>query len=392
MINNNVVTGATAVIVGLGINGLGIVRALNDKNIALFKIDSNESRPGAQSRYGHFIKFLSLNGLEFINELQQFLKTFKFPPVLFLTEEDTIRAVSKYRAEIENLCCIVLPEHCLLDALMSKQGFDFLAEKHGLTKPKTLSIKSKLNLDAAEHFSFPCVLKPGAKSSIYGNKFKKAYKCNSLEEVAEICDEILPVYPNMVLQEWIKGSDQDLYFCLQYLNAEGKLMSSFSGKKLRCWPPSVGGTASCMPAREFHEELSEITYNFFLKTGFVGMGSMEYKRDPSTGAFYAVEPTVARTDFQHEVAVLNGVNIPLIAFKSLTGQKISKSNYQNDIAWLDTTTEKWSAQKTQIPDEQIYSNVKKMSALFRWSDPMPWLYSFIKRVRQKFSSLLPANA
>ena len=54
-----------------------------------------------------------------------------------------------------------------------------------------------------------------------------------------------------------------------------------------------------------------MTDAFFSAVGFVGICSMEYKRDLRDGKFYMVEPTVCRTDYHEEVAVLNGVNLPL---------------------------------------------------------------------------------
>jgi len=62
-------------------------------------------------------------------------------------------------------------------------------------------------------------------------------------------------------------------------------------------------------------ELGRRTKAFFDKTGFVGMCSMEYKQDQRTGKFFMIEPTVGRTDWQEEVASLNGVNIPLAAYR-----------------------------------------------------------------------------
>ena len=49
---------------------------------------------------------------------------------------------------------------------------------------------------------------------------------------------------------------------------------------------------------------------------------MEYKRDVRTGRFVMIEPTVGRSDFQEEVATLNGVNIPNAAYCSAVGQPV----------------------------------------------------------------------
>src|SRR4029077_16877616 len=94
---------------------------------------------------------------------------------------------------------------------------------------------------------------------------------------------------------------------------------SFVGRKICQWPVEEGGTASCMPAPDAAGELPEMTDGFFSAVGFVGVGSMEYKRDRRDGKFYMVEPTVGRTDYQEEVATLNGVNIPLAAYRAELG-------------------------------------------------------------------------
>ena len=104
---------------------------------------------------------------------------------------------------------------------------------------------------------------------------------------------------------------------MQYISAAGKLLASFTGRKIRQWRPLSGGTASAEPA--YNEFLTELTYNFFTKAGFWGIGSMEYKQHERTGKFYMIEPTVCRTDFQEGVAIANGVNIPLIAYQDITG-------------------------------------------------------------------------
>ncbi len=46
---------------------------------------------------------------------------------------------------------------------------------------------------------------------------------------------------------------------------------------------------------------------------------MEYKRDSRDGKFYMVEPTVGRTDYQEEIAVLNGINLPLVVYRGELG-------------------------------------------------------------------------
>ena len=51
---------------------------------------------------------------------------------------------------------------------------------------------------------------------------------------------------------------------------------------------------------------------------------MEYKRDRRDEKFYMVEPTVGRTDYQEEIATLNGVNIPAAAYLREIGDTVQQ--------------------------------------------------------------------
>ena len=149
---------------------------------------------------------------------------------------------------------------------------------------------------------------------------------------------------DLIVQEWIEGEDSDIYFCLVYMGEGGELVSSFSGGRLSSWPPRIGGTASCETAASEHgEKLEHLTLAFFRAVGFSGMGSMEYKRDRRDGTVQMVEPTVARTDFQEEVATLNGTNIPLAAYLHETGGKPYQSHPTPvPILWREPVTDKWA--------------------------------------------------
>ena len=86
-------------------------------------------------------------------------------------------------------------------------------------------------------------------------RFSKAYVVTSMGDVERLYAEIFPFMPDMIVQEWIEGDDSDIYFCLQYIGDGGTAVASFVGRKLRSWPPRIGGTASCIAAPEHAHEL-----------------------------------------------------------------------------------------------------------------------------------------
>ena len=201
------------------------------------------------------------------------------------------------------------------------------------------------------------------------------------------------VLDEIIMQEWIEGDDSDVYFCLQYRGPSGTLPISFVGRKICQWPPKIGGTASCVPAPDAFDELVKLTNAYFEAVGFVGLCSMEYKRDTRDQRFYMVEPTVGRTDYQEEIATLNGVNIPFAAYCGELGrQHPSVTSAVSPRAWRDSMSYA-KARLAGAPDHigQIAPNAKIIDALFRANDPMPYMMTKFESISHRIRRFLDPN-
>lgn len=380
-------TKATAVIVGGGLNALGIVRSLAAQRVPMILVSSG-SGPAWHSRHARHHVVREMEGEALIAALKSIAASLPARPVLFLTEEKSVSSVSERRQELFSDYLITLPEEQTLANLMHKEGFQKLAIDCGSPVPAAVRLQTERDLEQLCDLRFPCVLKPAFKHYGYGDRFKKAYVVASAAEASARYREIAPVLADLVVQEWIEGADSDIYFCLQYVTANQRLAASFVGRKLRSWPPRIGGTASCIAAPECHDELSDMTSLFFRQVGFVGMGSMEYKRDCRDGRFYMVEPTVGRTDFQEEVATVNGVNIPFAAYCAETGASLPPGQYlQPPKIWRDPIVDRWSAEEQGRADALPAADV--VDAYWRANDPMPWCALTWERVRARCQTLLP---
>ena len=62
-----------------------------------------------------------------------------------------------------------------------------------------------------------------------------------------------------------------------------------------------------------------MTRRFVKRTGFVGMGSIEFKWHAGRRGYLVIKPTVGRTDWQEEIATLCGENIPYRAYRHELG-------------------------------------------------------------------------
>src|SRR6185312_9420626 len=135
---------------------------------------------------------------------------------------------------------------------------------------------------------------------------------------------------------------------------------------------------------EAHDELSQLSARFFRDAGVIGMASMEYKLDARTHEFRMVEPTIGRTDYQEEVATLNGVNLPHAAYCSELGLSFPTSVInQRPIVWRVRSEDMRSAQmQNQRPGQGVPRGGRVADAVARWSDPLPFLVQSLRHVRR----------
>ena len=388
-----------AVVLGAGLNGLGVARSLARAHVPVWLLDSDDRRVEMYTRAAKSLKIGALHGDTLVEELVR-LGEGQFSglrPVLFLTQEEGVKTVSHARDRLSALYRFSLPSIEIVDTLQHKQGFQRIAEQLDDPIPPLVHIRTLKDLPALETLQYPVVIKPGERHAEYGQRFKKAYRAETVEEAEELIRRILPVMDDVVVQEWTEGPDSNIHFCLQYLDRQGRVSASFTGRKIRSWPPQVGGTASCMPAPDAHEELSAMTARFFQNANVIGMAGMEYKRDARSGEFRMVEPTIGRTDYQAEVATLNGVNLPYAAYCAeleipwnVSGAKM------RSLAWhVRSDDERSAAAQHQHPRQGLEGVDGIRDALWRWNDPAPFLIKGVKRIQRalhaRVSKLTPAS-
>jgi len=382
-----------AVVVGAGANGLGVARSLARARVPVWLLDSDARRPEMRTRAAQPLVVRSLHGDALVDELVR-LGTTQFSgtrPVLLLTQEESVKAVSQQRDRLSALYRFSLPAIDVVDALLHKEGFQRRAEQLGSPIPALVYVRTPADLPALGKLRYPVVVKPGERNAEYSRQFKKAYRVESAGEATGLLRRILTVMSDVVVQEWIEGPDSSIYFCLQYVDRHGQTAASFTGHKIRSWPPEVGGTASCVAAPEVHAELSAMTTQFFQAAGVIGMASMEYKRDTRTGEFRMVEPTVGRTDYQEEVATLNGVNLPHAAWCSELGLPFPvPTATARPVVWRVRSEDVQSAKaQGQRLSHGYPQGGLVVDALCRWHDPMPCLTQNLQRFGRALHSRTP---
>jgi predicted ATP-grasp superfamily ATP-dependent carboligase len=359
------------VIVGGELNGLGVVRSFARQDIPVVVVDTCKRRAALWSRYakGHLVR--SYQGQVFIDDMVALGKSFDNKPLIYLTDEDAVHSVSESREQLAPWFHFRLPDDQSVKMLSNKAKFYQFSLEHRFPVPRTIVLYDRSDLERLCDLRFPCVLKPEDKRDVVTFGKSRAVRVESLHEAIDKAIAMLSSPGAIVAQEWIAGAESNIYFTLFYRGDNGHVASIFTGRKLLCTPADVGSTAVCVAAQEARSALESLTLVFAQQCGFVGMGSIEYKWDDHRQQFVMVEPTVGRTDWQEEVATLNGVNIPLAAYRYELGlPPLPTTETRNQVAWRSTFAQR-------APVTLVKPNTRMIDGYFRWRDPMPAVYYYL---------------
>jgi D-aspartate ligase len=352
-----------AVVVGGSLNALGVVRSLaRGRNIPIYLLEKTRYCPGGWSRFTHYVPIGEHDGPTLLEALVTLGKRLASRPVLILTSDPTVNSVSEHRSLLEPLYRISLPSPEMVRVLGDKVLFQQLAEREGLTVPRSVCIDAPGDLALIEKLMPPLVIKPADKTLVLKGVAERAAYVGTLDEAKQVGSRMLASAHRVIFQEYVEGPDTEIYFTLFSCDSNGNVLGIFPGRKLLCAPPVVGNTAVCVAAPEVAGQIVPPTLDFIQRVGYRGLGSMEFKRDTRNGRFVMIEPTVGRTDWQEEIATLCGVNLPFMTYLSELGEQLpAQSAPQTRLAWRSSMGFK----------AQLGPGVRPVDGYFRWSDPMP---------------------
>lgn len=360
-----------AVVVGGTLNALGVVRSLARARVPVMVLETTRKCPAAWSRHCTYVHAPNLEGEALIEALVRLASELGCEPVLLLTTDESVLAVSAFRHRIEPLYRIDLPAAAMVQALADKAEFHALAEREGFAIPRGRALSGNADLDRISELEPPLVLKPADKTLVLAGVVDRAVRAETLVQARAAAVQMLARAPSLIVQEWVDGPDTELFFTLFSCGREGELAGIFPGRKLVCSPPAVGSTAVCVAAPEVAEDLCRQTRHFVERVGYRGIGSLEFKRHSRTGRFLIIEPTVGRTDWQEEIATLCGLNIPVLAYRSALGTALPPAG---DVAFPRYA---WrSDRQFSVPRKTVTAPTRVIDGFFRWSDPLPAVYYY----------------
>ena len=188
----------------------------------------------------------------------------------------------------------------------------------GVDIPETLYPTSAAE---AAGLPLPVLVKPQHPDGFKRRFGKQAFRCETTAELERAYADAEPFGP--MVQELVPGGDEELYSLGSYLREDGEPLGLFSGRKLKQVPPEVG---TCRVGEAvWVQEVVDAGLRFLRGLGFHGISQVEFKRDPRDGRFKLMEINPRLWQW-HGLAAACGVDLPLIAYRDLTGEQVAPAS------------------------------------------------------------------
>ena len=384
------------VIAGLNDASISIVRSLGKRGIPIIGIyDNSVKKYYLQSKYcSQKIKGPLYDQPLIDILLNNIAKKLDSPAVLFCATDRTVLTVSRYEEQLRPFYKFVLPPYKVTSKQISKIGFHNFAIENSFLVPKTFYLQKGEKIEEiSKDIQYPCIIKPEFRETTW---YKSVPTKVLYAETEEILFSFIKKYQlervSLIIQEWIEGGDEDVYFCLAYLNRSQEPLATCAGRKLRQHPRSTGSTSLAETV-----DLPEITYEalrFLEKAGCIGFCSVEFKRSKNNGRFYITEPTIGRPDTQEGIFIGAGIDIPYIAYLDALGENISPmGTTKKMITWINEPLEFYRFQNIFHGDRNLLGFISKYRgvrsyALCDWRDPLPALSFFKEKMFKGFRRLV----
>jgi predicted ATP-grasp superfamily ATP-dependent carboligase len=345
-----------AAVVDVGwVNGLAAIRSLGRAGVRVLAVDHRPSALGFRSKYGE--RMLSPDPFTDEHRFVNFVRALG-EVVVFPTHDDSLNAIARYADDLGVLT--PFPDWSVLERVQSKR-----AQLDG-------AAAAGLDIPTPDPGTFPVVVKPDRSVEFKRRYRRQAFRCETQAELDDALAKTEEFGP--IVQELVPGGDDTLYTVGSYLDADGRALGIFCGRKLRQTPPGIGtcrvGEALWVP------EAVDAALTLLRAVGYRGVSQVEFKRDPRDGRFKLMEIN-ARLWQWHGLATACGVDLPLIAYRDLTGVA------QPDVR-MNGHGKRWAI--TLMPGESpAPQRPPYVDAVFALDDPKPGLVHLARVARSVVS-------
>ena len=325
-----------------------------------------------------------------LDDLDALARTLPGRPVLFYGNDRQLLVISRHRARLERSFRFLMPSPDLVEILVDKARFAHRAEALGLPVPFTARPRD------ADRQLLPCVIKPRVHlgwfehTALHTSGPRKALIATTAAELRALRAQVSEFTDDYLVQEYIPGGEDLIYSYHAYVDATGRVLARFVGKKIRTFPREAGISTYLGLVKD--PRVIELGDRAVAALGLVGPIKIDLKQHAETGELYLLEVN-ARFNLWHHLGAASGINLPLCAYADLVGEPTPPAtDYETDIHWLAFGDDLRSFLRSYQPAGELgwidwlaSLRGKKIYDVFSWHDPLPWASAMFDRLRHRLT-------
>ena len=239
-------------------------------------------------------------------------------PVLMPQRDPELLIVARHRERLAKAFRFLVADPDLVETLTDKVRFSELAERLGLPVPRTQHLRPAHGRPGDVDLRFPLVIKPAhrwrEKWAPVGRE-AKARHVPSPAALAELWPTLADLDLEVLAQEAVPGPETLIESHHAYVDADGRLVADFTGRKIRTRPAQYGHSTALEITSQ--PDVAALGREVLERVGLRGMAKADFKRAPD-GSLKLLEIN-ARSTLWHHPAARAGVNLPALMYADLTG-------------------------------------------------------------------------
>lgn len=308
-----------AVVVNSETAGIGIIHALSRADVDIITAERNW--PPVLGRFSRLPKahffYRPRHGETLVDCLLQLSQQFDGKGVLFPSTDADLEAMILAHDRLSERYHV--PANREIGVRIFEKNWQYeLAERTGVPIPRHTRFIGGESPDV-ERFRFPLILKPSSRAVGAGERVFRLQLLDGPAELERCVKEIGRDYSGRGFQiaENIPGEPDQLYTVGSYSNRDGRVLRSYTGRKITQYP-YYHGMASVSESMALPERVVRDAQSLLEAARFHGISQVEFKYDARDGLYKLMEIN-GRSWLWVKLAAFSGVNLPLIQFYDLCG-------------------------------------------------------------------------
>jgi D-aspartate ligase len=318
--------------------GLAVARTLGRLGVPVYGVQDDRLAAGAGSRYFQAVTYPNLwerSDAERLDYLLLLAKQIGRPALLIPTDDVASVFVDDHaEALAETFIFPRLPDG-LARQLSSKRELYHLCKQHGIPTPEIIVPKGRADVeDFLRTRQFPVVVKsddpellrerPAAKSVLI------LHNRAEVIEYYEAAED--PAAPNLILQEYIPGSPNDVWMFNGYFDWDSNCLLGVTGHKIRQAPPYTGATTLGICRR--NDTVTGMTVDLMQTLSYRGVLDLGYRYDPRDGTYKLLDVNPRVGGAFRLLCGANGLDVIRTLYLDMTGQSVPVDEPDEGRRWM----------------------------------------------------------